>query len=113
MTIEEIYNICRKLKGASQDIKWNDHICFHVGKKIFLITSPDMVPQSASFKVKDKDFEGLSVQEGFAPAPYLARYNWVHIDDINRLSNEQWKYYARQSYQLIASRLPANIKRSI
>ena len=113
MTIEELQKICKKFKGMTEDIKWENHLCFNVGEKMFLVTSPDAVPNSASFKVSDEEFEELSQKEGFIPAPYLSRYKWVHLDDINRLSKKQWEHYAQQSYQLIAVKLPAKIKKQI
>lgn len=113
MTIEELQNICQKLKGMTEDIKWENHLCFNVGEKMFLVTSPDAIPHSASFKVSDEEFEELSQQEGFKPAPYLARYKWVHLDDINRLSKIKWEYYAEQSYRLISCKLPAKIRKKI
>lgn len=113
MTIEELQFICKKFKGVTEDIKWEDHLCFNVGDKMFLITSPDAVPVSASFKVRDEEFDELSSKNGFMPAPYLARYKWVHIDDIKRLSKKQWEQYAKLSYDLVASKLPAKAKKSL
>lgn len=51
-------------KGVTTDIKWKDHLCFNIGEKIFLITSPDNLPLTASFKVSDEDFLTLSEREG-------------------------------------------------
>jgi len=113
MTIEELQNICKKLKGMTEDIKWENYLCFNVGEKMFLVTSPDTIPHSASFKVSDEEFDELFQQVGFMPAPYLAWYKWVHLDNINRLSKKQWEYYAEQSYQLVASKLPVKIKKEI
>jgi predicted DNA-binding protein (MmcQ/YjbR family) len=113
MTIEDLQNICKKLKGMTEDIKWENHLCFNVGEKMFLVTSPDAIPHSASFKVADEEFDELSQQEGFMPAPYLARHKWVHLDDINRLSKKQWEYYIEQSYRLVASKLPVKIKNKL
>lgn len=112
ITIEEIQKICKNFKGMTEDIKWENHLCFNVGEKMFLVTAPDAVPNSASFKVSDEEFEELSQKQGFIPAPYLARYKWVHLDDINRLSKKQWEYYAQQSYDLISSKLPSKIKKT-
>lgn len=113
MNIEDLQSICKKLKGVSQDIKWEDHLCFNIGGKMFLITSPDTVPHSASFKVSDEDFEELTSRQGFKPAPYLSRYKWIYVDDINRLTKKQWQEYSAKSYHLIASKLPAKTKKSI
>lgn len=113
MTIEELQKICKELKGVTEDIKWEDHLCFNIGEKMFLVTSPDAVPQSASFKVSDEEFDELSQKEGFMPAPYLARHKWVHLDDLNRLTKKQWENYVTQSYNLISSKLPAKLKKQI
>jgi hypothetical protein len=36
MNSEDLQGICEKLKGVTEDIKWEDHLCFNVGKKMFL-----------------------------------------------------------------------------
>ena len=113
MTIEELQAICKKLKGVTEDIKWEDHLCFNVGGKMFLVTAPDSVPCSASFKATDEDFADLSSKEGFKPAPYLQRYKWIYVDDINRLSKKQWESFISKSYQLTSSKLPSKMKKTI
>ena len=63
------------------------------------------------FKVTAEDFIDLCDLDGFILAPYLARYNWVHIDDISRLSKREWEKMIKQSYELIFSKLPVKIKK--
>jgi predicted DNA-binding protein (MmcQ/YjbR family) len=106
MTIEVLQTICAQFPGTTQDIKWEDHLCFNVGDKMFLVTSPGTVPHTASFKAGDEAFEELCSREGFQPAPYMARYKWVYVDDINRLSRTEWEKYLKQSYELVFSKLP-------
>ena len=113
MTIEAIQSICKQLPGVTEDIKWEDHLCFNVGDKMFLVTAPDMVPPTASFKVSDEEFDEVSSREGFKPAPYLARHKWVYVDDINRLSKKEWSYFVQQAYTLVAAKLPAKIKKKL
>jgi predicted DNA-binding protein (MmcQ/YjbR family) len=113
MTIEAIQTICKKFPAVTEDIKWENHLCFNVGDKMFLITSPDLVPATASFKVSEEEFDEVSSREGFKPAPYLARYKWVHVDDISRLSKKEWEYYTQQAYTLVAEKLPAKVKKKI
>ncbi len=113
MIIAEIQAICKKLNGVTQDIKWEDHLCFNIGGKMFLVTSPDSVPVTASFKVSDEDFEEISSRNGFMPAPYLARYKWVFVNDIKRMSKKEWEQMISTSYQLIAKKLPPKIKKEI
>jgi predicted DNA-binding protein (MmcQ/YjbR family) len=105
MSIEDLMTICRKLKGMTTDIKWEDHLCFNVGEKIFLITSPDSVPPTASFKVKEEDFDRLTEREGIDQARYFARRKWVSVDDIDRLTNKEWEQCISESYRLVVSTL--------
>jgi predicted DNA-binding protein (MmcQ/YjbR family) len=113
MTIEEIQLICEKLPGVTQDIKWENHLCFNVGEKMFLVTAPDGVPPSASIKVSDEEFENLIFFEGIIPAPYMARHKWVHLDTINRFSKKQWQFYIPQAYYLVASKLSVKIQKNL
>jgi predicted DNA-binding protein (MmcQ/YjbR family) len=106
MTIEDLQKICKQHKGVTQDIKWEHHLCFNIGGKMFLMLSPDEVPINATFKVSDEEFTELSEQSGFRPAPYLARHKWVGLDDINRLSKKKWEYFIEQAYRLVFEKLP-------
>lgn len=78
-----------------------------------MITSPDRVPVSASFKVEDEEFEEMTGREGFAPAAYLARYKWVCVDDINRMTLKEWEFYAQRSYSLVAAKLPVRTRKEL
>lgn len=81
--------------------------------KMFLITSPDRFPVTASFKSGDEEFDDLSSREGFQPVPYLARYKWVHVDDIKRVSKKELQILLERSYMLIAKKLPARIRKKL
>ena len=113
MTIETLQTICHELPGVTEDIKLGDHLCFNVGGKTFLFTYPDGVPPSASFKVPAEDFEEITAKPGLEPQPYVARYKWVLARDISTLSKKEWEHYIRQSYKLIASKLPLKLKKDI
>lgn len=113
MTIEDIQTLCFQFPGVTEDIKLEAHLCFNVGGKSFLFTSPDSVPVTASFKVPADDFEEIISKEGFSPQAYVARYKWVHVGDINRLSLKEWEFYLKQSYRLIAEKLPGKVKKEI
>jgi predicted DNA-binding protein (MmcQ/YjbR family) len=113
MTVDKIISFCKPLKGVTQDIKWEDHLCLNVGGKMFIVTAPDHVPVSASFKASDTEFEELTQREGIIPAPYMARHKWVHVDDINRLSPKEWQHYTTVAYRLVASKLPAKLRKEL
>src|SRR5580658_2231061 len=113
MNITGIQTICNRMAGVTEDIKLGEHLCFNVGGKSFLFTAPDRVPVSVSFKVPDEIFEEITCREGIIPQPYIARYKWVLVDDINRLLKQEWEHYIKQSYLLIAAKLPARTRRGL
>lgn len=113
MTVEDIQSICKKLPHTTEDIKWETHVCYSIGGKVFIITNPDSSPVTASFKVNDEDFVELSEKDGFKPAPYLAKYKWIYVDDIKRLSKKEWQNYLKSGYDLVAAKLPAKKKKQI
>ena len=55
----------------------------------------------------------MSTQPGFKPAPYVAKYKWVCVDDINRMKKTEWKKYLEQSYELVKERLSPKLKREL
>lgn len=113
MDIAGLQHICQQFKGVTEDIKWENHLCFNVGAKMFLVTAPDSIPHSASFKTTPEDFEALCERKGFIPAPYVARHKWVHLDDISRLGKQEWEQHLSISYQLVFSALPAKTRKAI
>ncbi len=113
MDIETIRQIALKLKGTTEDIKWEVHLCFNIGGKMYLVTNPDEVPCSASFKVDEEIFETVSLKEGFSKHSHLSRHFWVHLDDINKLSAKEWESYIKQSYRLVASKLSKKFQKEI
>lgn len=110
MNLESLHAICTSFPHVVEDIKWGADLCFNIGGKMFLVTGPDEMPVSASFKCSDADFEVLLERPGFKPAPYLARHKWVAIDDISHMSEGEWKHYARQAYDLVRGKLPKRMQ---
>src|SRR5687767_11641979 len=113
MTIEEIQTICHQLPGTTEDIKWDTHLCFNVGGKMYLVTSPDDVPASASFIAPPEEFEILESSPGFSRNKYMARYGWVNIDNIRLLTHAQWEQYIRHSYQTVVAKLLLKMRKQL
>ena len=105
MDIESLRSLCHKLPGVTEDIKWGNDLCFCIADKMFCVAGLQ-TPTSVSFKVKDEEFDEMSSRPGMEPAPYVARYKWVLVTDMNKLTKKQWEHYVRQSYELVKSKLP-------
>ncbi|MFN8393892.1 MAG: MmcQ/YjbR family DNA-binding protein [Bacteroidia bacterium] len=113
MDLETLRSICTAFPGVTEDIKWEDHLCFNVGGKMFLITSPDHHPISVSIKCSDEDFEVMSARPGCRPAAYLARHKWVYISDISLVEPSEWQRLCRQAYELVRDKLPKRVIQSL
>jgi predicted DNA-binding protein (MmcQ/YjbR family) len=113
MNIEDIQNICRQMPGVTSDIKWGHDLVFSVGGKMFCAAGLEQFPTTASFKVKDEEFEEMCNRPGFRPAPYAAKYKWVWIEDINKMKKTDWKKFLQQSYDLVKDTLSVKLKKQL
>ena len=113
MDLTEIRDYCLTLPGVTEDIKWEHHLCFSVGGKMFVMTSPDEVPVNASFKTSEEEFSRLCGRSGFRPASHLARYHWIHIDDISEMGAREWKSRIGEAHRLVSSKLPKSLREKL
>ena len=109
MDIETLRQICLSLPAVTEDVKWENDLCFSVGGKMFCIASLEP-PFKCSFKVADEEFEAISQQPGFMPAPYLARARWVAVTGPEKISRKAWEAYLQQSHKLVAAKLTKKTK---
>ena len=110
MNIETLRELCRSLPAVTEDIKWGHDLCFSVAGKMFCVAGLDG-PLTVSFKVRDEEFDEVANSPGMRPAPYVARYKWVLVEEIDRLSSKEWEHYVKQSYELVKARLPKKVAR--
>jgi predicted DNA-binding protein (MmcQ/YjbR family) len=113
MNVEDIQMICRQMPAVTEDIKWGHDLVFSIGGKMFCVAGLEQSPTTASFKVKDEEFEEMCNRPGFKPAPYVAKYKWVWIEDINKMKKTDWKKYLQQSYDLVKNKLSAKLKKQL
>jgi len=113
MNIEDIRNLCVGLPHVTQDIKWGNDLVFSIGGKMFCVAGLNQDPTSASFKVTDEEFGEMSTRPHFKPAPYVAKYKWVLIEDITKMKKRDWERYLKQSYELVKEKLPPKIKKQL
>ena len=112
MNSEEIRNYSLSMKGATEDIKWGNDLCFCVGEKMFTVIRLDGNP-GMSFKVSKEMFEALIELPHFKPAPYLGRYKWVYLEDYNLISKVRLFEHIHASYELVKSKLSLTMRREI
>jgi predicted DNA-binding protein (MmcQ/YjbR family) len=108
MNIETIREFCQALPAVTEDVKWGHDLCFSIAGKMFCVAALDG-PLTVSFKVRDDEFDELANSPGMRPAPYVARYKWVLVEDVNVLSRKEWAHYIKQSYDLVRAKLPKKL----
>jgi len=95
--------VCRTLPGVTLDHPFgDDHDAWKVGGKMFAIVGG---AGGLSFKVSDIAWEVLTEAGRARPAPYLARANWVHLDDPADWPDEELADHLVIAHGLIAAKL--------
>lgn len=112
MSIEFLRKLCTLLPGNSEDVKWDNDLCFCVAGKMYCVMALDG-PFKTSFKCDEEDFVMLTEREHILPAPYMARNKWVMTVNASALSKKEWEHYVLKSHSLIASKLTKKIQKEI
>jgi predicted DNA-binding protein (MmcQ/YjbR family) len=112
MTHASLEQLCMKLAGTTQDIKWGNDLCYLVGKKMYCVTGLEP-PLFVSFKVLPSEFTEITDREGIIPAPYAARNHWVLVQKSSALSEKEWRHYVHQSYDLVLGSLSKKLQLKI
>ncbi len=110
MQIEDLQDIANALPGITYDIKWEHNLCFCITTKIFAMVNVDSIPTTCSFKQSKEGALALLEQEGFRPAPYLGRNHWVQVDDISRLSKQEWKVLLAEAHACIFQKFSKSMR---
>ncbi len=110
--LDSIRALCRSLPDVAEDMPWPDDLCFKVRGKIFatLVLSDGRFPR-VTLKCTPEEFRRLLEIEGITPAAYVGRYHWVTLANCNVLPASELEELIRQSYQLVASKAPAQKNR--
>ncbi len=110
MNLDTLRTLCLSFPGATEGIKWEDHICFMVAEKMFCITGES---GGVSFKVTPDEFDELIERDGIVPTAYMARNKWVSVQQFSKLSAKEWEFFIRQSYNIIRAKLPKKVQQQL
>lgn len=108
MDIETFREFCLSFKGTTEGMKW-DHLCFMVEEKIFVIIAIDE-GNSFSTKCTPEEFEELAARDGITQAPHMAKKQWVMIENLEVLNDNELKARVETSRSLVLSKLSKKIK---
>lgn len=116
MTYDEYNNFCRALLATSYVVQWGGSHVWKVGGKVFAIGGWGQSGKPAfTFKTSTLNFDVLSDQPGFRPAPYLASrgMKWIQQYDVQENNDDELKYYLNESHRLVSLGLAKKTQREL
>lgn len=106
MNVDQIRQFCLAFPEATENLQWADDLCFKFRGKIFATLALSALPQKLCFKCTAETFGELIEREDIQPAPYVGRYQWVILNRLDALGNDELRDLMRQSYEMVASKAP-------
>ena len=106
MDIDAIRRRCLSFPHATENIQWGADLCFKVDGKLFAVAPLEIAPVRLSFKCTAENFAELCERPGIIPAPYMARAQWVALESLNAVVDDELRDLLKQSYELVWTRLP-------
>jgi predicted DNA-binding protein (MmcQ/YjbR family) len=110
MNIEWIRQYCLSMPYATEQIQWGHDLLFKVGGKMFAGTPLEPAPVWLTFKADPEEFYELVERDGVIPAPYMARAQWVAMQNENALPREEVKRLVKKSYEFVFAKLPKKLQ---
>ena len=105
MTYEEFNAFCGGLPATTHVVQWGDSDVWKVGGKVFAIGGWQKSDKPAyTFKTSDLNFDFLSDQPGYRPAPYLASrgMKWIQQCAVTDAEDDALEYYLRESHRIVS-----------
>jgi predicted DNA-binding protein (MmcQ/YjbR family) len=105
--VEWVRRLCLSFPDATEDMPWEDTLCFKVRGKIFAMValSEGRYP-GITLKCAPEAFNELLEIEGISPARYVGRYKWATLASSNVLPANELEDLIGRSYSLVAGKAP-------
>src|SRR5579863_3219438 len=106
MDVEAIRRHCMRFPHATENVQWEVDLCFKVDGKLFAVAPLEPAPVQLSFKCSPETFAELCERPGIIPAPYMARAQWVALQQLKAVPDAELRELLAESYRLVFARLP-------
>ncbi len=117
VTRDDYNEFCRGLVATTFVNQWGDADVWKVGGKVFAIGHDNEETGRAVFSVKvaPEDFELLSQQEGYQPAPYLASrgMKWVQYMGHPGIDDVELREHLEDSHLIVSQGLSKKKQREL
>jgi predicted DNA-binding protein (MmcQ/YjbR family) len=107
MDIEWVRRCCMALPRTTEQVQWGHDLVFKIGGKMYA-AGPLEPPFDVclSFKASPEEFAELCERPRIIPAPYMARAQWVALEDWDAVPAAELKRLLKQSYEMVLAKLP-------
>lgn len=113
MNIDSIRAYCLSFPGATEGLQWGDDLLFRVGNKIFVSLSLGSVPVRMTVKSTPERCTELLEIEGITRAAYVGRYDFITLERLDLLPDEEVKELIAESYENVRRKLPQAVRASL
>ena len=113
MNVDWLRKLCLSFHGTTEQIQWGSDLLFKVAGKMFAVTPLEPAPVWLSFKASPENFAELTERPSIIPAPYLARAQWVALENKDALPPGELAQLLRESYDLVCAKLPRKTRDSL
>ncbi|WP_145860541.1 MmcQ/YjbR family DNA-binding protein [Pedobacter suwonensis] len=104
MDIESFREYCLSLPGTTEGMKW-EHLCFMIEEKIYVIIAIDE-GNRFSIKCNPDEFDELSARDGISQAYHMAKRQWIQIQNLEVLNDNELKRRVADSRAMVLAKLP-------
>ncbi|SDZ99303.1 MmcQ/YjbR family DNA-binding protein [Pedobacter hartonius] len=108
MDIEMFREYCLSLPGTTEEVKWEDNLCFMIERKIFVMSS--LTAGSLALKCNPEEFEELVARDGITQAWHLAKGQWIGLMGLEVMPATELKRRISESRALVLAKLPKKIR---
>jgi predicted DNA-binding protein (MmcQ/YjbR family) len=113
MDLEWIRQRCASLPHTTEHVQWGTDLVFKVGGKMYAVAPTEPAPVVLSFKCSEENFAELVERPGIVPAPYLARANWVALQNESALPRAELARLLGEAHDLVLAKLPRSVQASL
>jgi predicted DNA-binding protein (MmcQ/YjbR family) len=106
MDIDAIRRYCLRFPHTTENVQWGADLCFKVDGKLFAMVPLEPASVRLSFKCSPEGFAELCERPGIRPAAYMARAQWVSLEQFDTLPDAELRERIAESYRLVWERLP-------
>lgn len=113
MDVDWLRELCLSFPGTTEQIQWGHDLLFKVAGKMFAVTPLEPARIWLSFKASPEDFAELTERQNIIPAPYMARAQWVALENKQALPPDELARLLRASYDMVFAKLPRKMREAI